>query len=166
MKPQESNAVAPSEPSNDSDNSGNFFMPSNPDNEREVDLKLTMQIVTEDVDDLLPVGDTKLIASYYAIFKHCKNGVSNLAPVTEVYTKNLSKNGYVFAPTIQSVDFQKYVGNTIRSAFTIEKKVKKVQDIVPLMLECNTPMHALDPLNKKQFLLILLSELKDDTDKK
>lgn len=170
MKPQASNAVAPSVPANDPQNLTHYFMPLNPDNERVVDLKLTMQIVTDDDDvrNILPVNDKRLIATYYAFFKQCKNGVSNLAPENWLehnrsYQPSAylnSKNIYKFTSVIQSVDFQQYTESSVRVAYTIEKNGKKRENDVKLTIDHDMiPMHGIDPINKKQFLLLFLSEI-------
>jgi hypothetical protein len=127
---------------------GNFVMPSNPDDERVVDLKLTMQIVTrdEDANGLLPVENKRLIASYCALFKQCKNDIANLAPATSGFTKNLNKNGYIFTSVIQSVRFQKHTENSAQ-IHTIAEYLAQLRGISLEAVAAQTTANAMRVFN-------------------
>ncbi len=138
-----------------------YTMRSQPDNDRKVDLKLTWHILSDDIDDL-PDHDPRVIASYYAIFRNCKNGISNLAPATATYTKNISSNGYTLTPIIQSAAFEKHLLSTVSLRYTTQKDGQRIEDRLRLDFSGKCPLVCKDPTNPMLHMHILLSEIKSD----
>lgn len=130
-----------------------YTMTSQPDNARVANLKLTLEIL--DKNPVFKTGHT-VLASYIALFKQVKNGISNLAPVT---VENPISNGYDFTSCIQKVDFQKHMASRISIGYMIEKDGLVAND--DLKLTCNTTHIGQDPMNEALYIRALLSEIKE-----
>lgn len=124
-----------------------YTMTSQPDNDRVADLKLTLEILADKTNQTV-------LASYIALFKQVKNGISNLAPVT---VENPISNGYDFTSCIQKVDFQKHMASRISIGYIIEKDGLVAND--DLKLTCNTTHIGKDPMNEALYIRALLSEV-------
>lgn len=144
-----------------------YTMRSQPDNDRTVDLKLTWRIISDDIwgdTDHLPDSDPRVIASYCAIFRGCKNGISNLAPATATYIKN--SQGYILTPIIQSMACEKHVHSTALLQWITQKDDKIIEKSMRLNFGSAKTLTCQDPTNPSLFMRILLSEITDDADKK